>query len=131
MEMGEQSTFRPWWDELKLDAATAHAVAARQSDSPAVLAEDIRRFKPLGTEARADLARAVAAHLGGSTKDKTGFQDLLEALEEAAGQRAAKALPEVNSHYGLAPNPVPQPPPPPVPRTLRKLNPKGRGKTSS
>ena len=127
--MGEPAKHRPWWDELKLDKATARAVAERQADNPAVLAEDIRRFKELGPEARADLAQAVTAHLATRPKDQAGFQDLLEALEEAAGRRPAKALPAPNLHFGLAENPNPgrEPVPPPVPRTLPKLKPGGNG----
>lgn len=132
--MGEPTAFRPWWDDLKLNKATAQLVAGRDPDSPAILAEDLRRFPgTFGPEARADLARAVAVHLGDGPKDAAGFQDLAEALEEAAGKRPAKALPEVKLSFGLAedPNPVRKAPPPPVPRNLPKLKPRGPGKPSS
>jgi hypothetical protein len=126
--MGEQTSLRPWWHDLKLKAETAEAVNNRQADSPAWLAEDIRRFQSLGAAARADLARAVAAHLRASPKDEAGFQDLLEALEEADGKRPAKALTKPDLAFGYAPNPVPQAAPPPVPPNLGDLKRKGRGK---
>ena len=127
--MGAQAKYRPWWDGLKLDPATAQVVAGRDPDSPAVLAEDVRRFTDVFKPAvRADLTRAVTAHLATKPKDQAGYQDLLEALEEVAGQRPRKELPEPNLHFGLAESPVPvqEAPPPPVPRNLPQRKPGGQ-----
>jgi hypothetical protein len=127
--MGKQAAHRRWWENLKLDKTTAKLVAERDTDSPAELAGVIRAIpddfrRVFGPEVRADLARAVTAHLADSKTDEGGFGALSEALEEAAGTRTAKPANQSNVGYGFAMTAGPNPTVPPVP-PLPKLGPAG------
>lgn len=125
------STAKPgWWDKLELKPATAQLMARRGLSNPADLAWAARAapddFRTVFDEAaRADLAQALAAHLGGGVKDAAGYADLRDALEEVAGKRPPKPpgkRPELK--FGAVPPPGP-PAKHPLPKDLPPLGPPG------
>jgi hypothetical protein len=115
---------------LDLEPSTVKLMTMRGLNAPGVLAgvarsapEDFRRV--WGEETRADLARAIAAHLKKSPRDE-GLADLLEALEEVAGKRPLKRaanLPPLS--FGFVPPATPSDTQHPLPK-LPKLGPRPR-----
>jgi hypothetical protein len=103
--MGKQHAKGPWWHVLNLDAATAKKVSDAATEAPADLAGIARSVpdtfrRTFDAKARAELTRALTAHLAGTGDSTEGYRDLLEALEELEGKRPPKPLPPLPS-FGL------------------------------
>jgi len=127
--MGKQVAPRRWWADLDLEKETARLIAERDPETPAQLA-GIARAAPgpfrqvFGEGARADLARALAAHLAKAKSDDVGYADLRDALDEVAGKRPPKPATNLpRPSLGAVSPPGPNPPVPPVP-PLPKLQPR-------
>lgn len=119
---------KQWWDGLGLQPATAALVAARGVETPGELAclaravpADFRRV--FGGPARADLCRALAAHLDAAAIDEGGYGVLLVALEELGGERPPAASAGPHLSYGVLPTDT-TPPTRPLP-PLPPLGPRG------